>query len=296
MKWIWGVCFWVMTSALWSQDHQWWADNVGWDGITPWTKYLVFSPGRMGPNALPVPSFSNGLVDSSHQFSWTNQLTFTKGENTFSFILEAQYIPLPHRLSFKLFWMPLEWFQTSHFLKTERNVFHENYSAQTAVGDVYLETHHTIIQRPHYSSVLRLGYKFAASSQLGAARFTDTPGYYFDISWARHFHPSTQSTLTLSTMTGLYIWQTNKAPVHRQNDAFLYSVQCKLNHTNSTFILGLGGYLGYLNNGDQPHILEVAYRAEWPSQWAIQITGRKGISGDWPYTSLSIQIIKKIKT
>jgi hypothetical protein len=296
MKWIWGVWFWIMSLAVWGQDHQWWANQVGWDGVTPWTQYLIFSPGRMGPNALPVPSFSNGQVDSSHHLRWTNQLTFTEGEQTYSTILEAQYVPIPKRLGFKLFWMPLEWFNTSHLLKSERNVFHENYDTQTAVGDVYLETHHALIQRPHYSSLLRLGYKFAASNNLGAARFTDTPGYYFDISFARYFHPSPQTTLTLSAMTGLYIWHTNNAPIHRQNDAFLYSVQFKLNHSYSTFTLGLGGYIGYLNNGDQPHLIEVAYRADWPAKWAIQITGRRGVNDDWPYTSISIQLLKKIRS
>ncbi|MEY2948911.1 MAG: hypothetical protein RLZZ248_112 [Bacteroidota bacterium] len=296
MKWIWGLYFWMIAPALWSQDHQWWVDNVGWDGETAWTQYLIFSPGRMGPNALPVPSFSNGQVDSSHHLSWTNQLTFTKGESTYSTILEAQYVPLPHRLSFRLFWMPLEWFRTSHFLKTERKVFHEFYDDQTAMGDVYLETSHALIHRSHYSAVLRLGYKFAASSHLGAARFTDTPGYYFDISFVRNFPLSTQANFALSAMTGLYIWQTNNSPVHRQNDAFLYSVQLKLNHTYSTFILGLGGYIGYLNNGDQPHLMELGYRVERSAKWAIQITGRKGVNKDWPFTSLAIQIIKKIRT
>lgn len=296
MKWIWGICFSVCATALWGQDHQWWANNVGWDGNTPWSSYLVFSPGRMGPNALPVPSFSNGQIDSSHHLSWANQLTFTRGETTYSTILEAQYVPIPHRLSFRLFWMPLEWFSTSHLLKTDRNVFHENYDATTAVGDVYLETRHILIQRPHYSGLLRLGYKFAASSQLGAARFTDTPGYYFDVSFARHFRLNPQATISLSTMTGLYIWHTNNAPVHRQNDAFLYGVQFKLNHSYSTLIMGMGGYVGYLNNGDQPHLLEVAYRADWPTNWAVQIIGRKGINDDWPFTSFSIQLLKKIRT
>lgn len=296
MKWIWGVCFLIMTLAVWGQDHQWWANNVGWDGKTPWSQYLVFSAGKMGPNALPVPAFSNGQIDSSHHFSWANQLTFTKGERTFSTILEAQYVPIPNRLSFKLFWMPLEWFNTSHSLKTERNVFHENYDATTAVGDVYLETRHTLIQRPHYSGLLRLGYKFAASSHLGAARFTDTPGYYFDVSFARSFWTSSQTTIALSTMMGLYIWQTNNAPIHRQNDAFLYSIQFKLNHLYTTLIMGIGGYVGYLNNGDQPHLLELSYRTEWPIGWALQLTGRKGLNKDWPFSSISIQFIKKLRT
>ena len=47
-----------------AQSYTWWEETVHWDGVTPWERYIVFTPGFLGPNALPVPRVTNGSIDS----------------------------------------------------------------------------------------------------------------------------------------------------------------------------------------------------------------------------------------
>jgi hypothetical protein len=64
---------------------------------------------------------------------------------------------------------------------------------------------------------LRIGYRFP-SSEIGASRFTDAPGYYFDVSFAKGFH--SHPALKWIVMAGGYFWQA-EIRRHPQDDAFL---------------------------------------------------------------------------
>ena len=59
--------FWLCLSFSlnsFSQTPSWWENNVQWDGVTHWSRYILIDPKYMGPNALTVPHINNGSIDS----------------------------------------------------------------------------------------------------------------------------------------------------------------------------------------------------------------------------------------
>jgi hypothetical protein len=235
-----------------AQDFDWWKKVVNWDGVTPWQRYLITTPGYFGPNALPIPFISNGSIDSINSISLTGNLHFSKGDNTQNLGVYANYCVVKERIAFDIYWVPYERFQVSHAIKEKRHVFSHYYYDESAQGEIHLNTNVQLMNkwRKYIQLALRIGYRLPTSSGLGAARFTDAPGYYFDLSAGKPFNK--QSDWKLIGMVGLYVWQTN-LDGRRQNDAFLFGGGIEWNHSAWRIQVYGSGYLGYMNNlGDKP--------------------------------------------
>ena len=278
--WIIGL---LATGYLPAQDHPWWAQNVQWDGVSHWMSYIRFAPKYLGPNALPIPDLAGGVAPVRHSFAFDTQVHTQSGDRTLNPLLKATYAAVPGKIGFDIQFLPIEFFNTSHQLKTTRHVFHTFYHTRHATGDTYFQTYLQLLNRPRHLAdvLLRIGYRFPPSNQVGAARFTDTPGYYFDLSSGIPLSP----TARVHAMSGFYVWQTND-PQHAQNDAFLWGAGMTFSPGRWNLDLHIRSYLGYLKNGDDPIVgrLSASFqtnRTRW--QWLIQ----QGLH-DYSYTSLSL--------
>lgn len=172
------------------QDFTWWAKLVKWDGVTSWHRYINTNPAFLGPNALPVPFITNGSIDSLHSFTLTGNLHFSKGDYTQNFGLYVNYCLVKDIIAFDIYWVPYEHFQMSHAIKERRHVFSYFYYNNSAQGDLHLNTNIQLLNkiRNKVHLALRIGYRLPTSNGLGAARFTDAPGYYFDLSAGKPLH------------------------------------------------------------------------------------------------------------
>jgi len=236
-----------------SQTFDWWAQNVKWDGVSSWSKYMITMPGYMGPNALPVPSITNGSIDSSFSVTVTGNLHFSKGDNTQNPVLYANYCLVKDLISFDASWVPYEHFSVSHDMKERRHVFSHFYYDRKAAGELHLNTNIQLLKRwrEYIHLALRMGYRFPAGSGFGAARNTDAPGYYFDLSFGKPLNPF----LKWTGMLGFYAWQIEKEE-YRQNDAFLFGTGLEWMKGDWQLKGGIAGYLGYFKNlGDKPIVL-----------------------------------------
>ena len=233
-------CLPIFSSA---QSNTWWEETVHWDGVTPWERYIVFTPGFLGPNALPVPRLTNGSVDSVNSFGLSGHFYFSRDDQTQDIALYANYCLVKNKISFDVFWVPVEHFTMGHELKTERHVFPIHYYDHYANGDLHLNTNIQLFNNKakKIQSALRIGYRFP-TSEIGAARFTDAPGYYFDVSFAKGFnsHPA----LKWIAMAGGYFWQA-EIRRHPQDDAFLFGTGFEWNKKNLKIQTSVSGYLGY---------------------------------------------------
>jgi hypothetical protein len=241
-----------------AQSFTWWAQNVHWDGVTPWERYIKFSPGFLGPNALPGPQITNGSIDSVNSAGIGGSFYFSRGDQTENLSLYANYCLVKNKISFDFFWVPIEHFVMSRRLKEERNVFSDFYYEHYASGDMNLNTNIQLVNNEKkmiYSS-LRIGYRFA-NSEIGAARFTDAPGYYFDMSFAKKFvHAPAWKWIA---MAGIYVWQSDDIKNrHRQDDAFLFGSGFEWNKKNLRIQTYIAGYLGYnYHSRDKPYVFRL---------------------------------------
>jgi hypothetical protein len=261
-----------------AQSPQWWADNVNWDGKSPYQTYIRLSSAGMGPNALPVPSLHSPLRDTSSWFSGSLAAFHHQEEYTISSFLGLSWRPADWlRLNINV--IPLEYFQTSHQLKEERKVFWEGYDNHIAGGDFYVESLIRIPPRwlAGLKTELRIGLKTASGTHLGAARFTDTPGYYVDLSsiWLLSRHHA------LEIMLGFLAYQTYEIR-SRQNDCVLWGIGHSFSLKSWQLYHSLRGYNGYIRNGDAPVVYEAEISRYAYKRWEWFLKAGLGLQ-DYPF-------------
>ena len=130
--------------------------------------------------------------------------------------------------------------------------------------------------------LFNVGLKTASGSQFRNARYTDSPAYYFDLSY--HIERSINETLSydIGVLFGLYVWQTYMVN-NRQNDAVLAALSFNLYFKTYTLSQHLRGFSGYLDNGDSPVLYTTriskninSYQVYFQQQVSLQ---------DYPYNS-----------
>jgi hypothetical protein len=272
-----------------AQGFAWWERVVNWDGITPWERYIKFTPGYMGPNALPVPPIGNGTIDSITSMGFGAQFHFSKEDKTQNISLYANYSLVKNKISFDLYWVPVEHFKMSHRLKEERHVFADNYYDKYATGDIHLSTNIQLFnnKRNGWASALRVGYRFPSSNGLGAARFTDAPGYWLDVSFGKTFNNN--PSLKWITTLGGYFWQADNIDRHRQDDALLVGTGLELNKKRFRLQTYIGGYFGYFEQKrDDPMVARVNAEKTFGKK-VIFMKLQQGLN-DFKYSSVEVGV------
>lgn len=251
-----------------TQDHNWWAKNVGWDGTTHWSRYLISSARYLGPNALPIPQMYGEKIPEETSFGLSLNTHVTSGDVTYNTALYAQHSIKPKVLSFELYWVPVEFFTESHAIKTERKIFYQFYDNRFASGDVFLNTFFQVLNKEKHGIdvAVRLGYRFPSSTLQGAARFTDAMGYYLDGSFGKTLIKG-RSQLSVLGMFGIHVWQTNVENQY-QDDSILYGLGLRWTSQHLTLDSSYRGYYGYLNNGDRPEALSFKGRYRF-TNWTL---------------------------
>jgi len=224
--------------------------SVGYFSLS--AQEVKYAPAYFGPNALPVPEVTDGKIPNYTQVGFSSYYSFGYGDQTLSWRLDSEIPLLPKCVSLKL------WFD-----------FHENYwltpdlchlrgidplvSSGWATGDVYVQTRVSILKEKKYRPqiILAATIKTASGGQFKHRRYYDTPGYYFDASIAKSF-PIKSKLLTdvrIVGNIGFLCWETTNST---QNDAPMYGLNLILSNSYLSFENQIGGYWGWMNNGDHP--------------------------------------------
>ncbi len=265
-----------------SQDHYWWAENVGWDGVAHWSEYIQYGTAFMGPNALPVPELTDALLPEQHSIGFTTAGHFMPGDQTTNLKLTATWIPAS-KISVDLNYIPVEWYQTSHEVKTKRKVFHTFYDSRKASGDLILTSNYQVLNRKNTAIALRWAFRFPTSSMQGAARYTNTPGYFAVLSFSHVLQESINNPLKIHWMSGFYAWQTNQDEQF-QNDAFLAGLGLSKQFRKLQVASSIRGYTGYLEIGDSPLIVDTVTTYQLKST-EVSFCIIYGLH-DYPFTSI----------
>jgi hypothetical protein len=229
------------------QTFDWWKNHVKWDGVTHWSKYIKFSPGYMGVNALPIPVMGNGNLDSINSIAVTTNFHFSKGDNSQNPKLYFNYNIVKNKVTLDVNWVPIEWFQMSHQIKEERNVYWQDYYLKKATGDIIANVNFRVLEKwsPNMHFAFNMGLRYATSDGVGAARMTNTPGYWFNFSAAKPF--LNNKNWKAIALLGFYVWQTNNdVPRLYQDDAMTTGFGLEYNKKNIRLQTCFVGYFGYV--------------------------------------------------
>lgn len=283
--------------AFAQNEHGWWYEIHQHDGVTPWQRYLIMSPAFFGPNALPVPEINQGLIKSDFELESSIEAHYNSHEQTYNLYTKL-FIPLyKNRVGIQLSIVPVEFFSYDSLIRDQR--FSRNYEGKGhANGDLYIATQIQLLKNHRIWPDLLLGMhlRTASGNNFNSARFTDAPGYFFEISAGKSFNLNEDSSLVLRaySMLGFYVWQTNLF-AHFQDDAFLYGFGFKLSSKTISLVNELGGYYGYLNNGDRPLIYHFRLKTNFNKKINFGLQFEQGLQ-DYNFRSLRVSIFYVFKS
>jgi len=266
-----------------AQGFSWWNDTHQWDGNTHWSSYLIVSPAFMGPNAFPIPFAERKNTKNELDLNFNNH--FNSGEKNWDFLTRFSY-PLGEKASLRLSMNPIEYFEMDSTIRDERIARDESPKGY-ASGDLLVEMNALLFENKHSELLFNIGLKTASGSQFRNARYTDSPAYYFDLSFHHEKIISPDFKVDAGLLMGLYVWQTYMIN-NRQNDAILAAATLRLHYKDYCLQNDLRGFKGYLNNGDQPLLYSIKLLRSWNS---VQVSiSQQYTLHDYPYNSLSLGI------
>jgi hypothetical protein len=269
------------------ENYDWWVQIHHWDGVTPWYNYLKFTPQYLGPNALPVPEVQKGITGDKAEIELAADAHFSKGDKTQNAYSMLYYPVVPKIVAIEGYVVPLEHFKMDTITRDERAA-RDRDGEGTAGGDIYFGTVIQLVKEKKIPDMaLRLSMRTASGTNVSAARYTNAPGYFFDLSAGKEYSNEKylMSKIRWYVMIGFYSWQTNDAD-YLQDDALLYGAGVDFTFSKLIVSCNAGGYYGYINNDDRPLVT----RLQLSRKTGRQSYGIKFQSGlnDFPYNSVRI--------
>ena len=276
-------------TAFSQEDWTWWNELHGWKpGMPNWRSFIIISPGYLGPNALPVPSVQKGILKDPKSFEFSSDLHFRKGDNTQN-IAGRLYYPFGDKIAIELYWVMLERYAMSDSIRDERRA-RDRDGKGIATGDLYFTTYIQLIKgRKFPNTLLRMAGRTASGGHLDAARYSDAPGYYFDLGFSK---PVGKCIGQLNGMPfgsfGFYSWQTNDLD-NLQNDAYMYGIGFELSNENWRITNSLSGYSGYKDIRDKPMVYTLDIQKNLRKH-ALRFQYLYGLR-DWEYQTIKLSYL-----
>jgi len=270
-----------------NDDYAWWVQKHNWDGVSGYSKYMTTTPAYMGPNALPVPQIKSGLINNKLEFELSLENHFSKGDNT-SDLFAKLSVPLAKIVTVETYLVPIEYYKLDTLTRDERAA--RDYNCEgIAGGDFYFGTIIQIVKDHEKIPNIALGinFKTASGTTHRNARYTDAPGYFFDLSFGKVYKKN-KTDINLYGMIGFYSWQIYRGD-YSQNDAFLFGAGIDLSFKNIIFSNSCGGYAGYIGNGDKPLVYRCNIGTE-NKKFNYKLKYQLGLN-DFNYQTLAFSVI-----
>lgn len=250
-------------------------------------QHIVITPGFMGPNALPVPEIKTGKIPSKLNLEVAFENHTSDGDKTNNFYTEL-FVPLQaNKVGLFVSVVPIEFYKVDDATLLDRKI-ETTEGTGNAGGDIYVGTYIQLLQN-HKSLpdlLLTINLRTASGTKLEEARYSDAPGYFFDLSAGKEIPLSSSflSSMRLYAMGGLYVYQTHRTDF-RQNDAILYGAGIDLNFNKFVFKNAFGGYSGFVRDGDRPALVRSTLQTNFDSMVNYELGFQKGIA-DQKYTTV----------
>jgi hypothetical protein len=284
------------THLIAQEDFTWWGEKHNWDGFRHWTAYTKLTSKFMGPNALPVPDSKKGILPNQTTLKLAGEGHFSDGDKTQN-LFSSFYLPMfSERIGLQLEMVPVEFYKMDDKTRDER-ISREFVSEGRTVGDLYIATFIQLTKdhKKLPDMVLGINFKTASGANLDAARFTNTPGYFFDLSASKEitFNSKRISSIRPHALAGFYVYQTYLENNY-QNDAFMYGLGIDVNSKKVTYEASLNGYVGYLNEGDRPMVARLGIGSNNAEIANYGIRLQQGIFHQ-QYTTIRVYCVLKLK-
>lgn len=277
-----------------SDDFMWWNLKHGWQtGMPGWRSYIRITPGFLGPNALPVPEPTKGVVQSGSNLELGLDLHFREGDPTQNLFGKYYRSFAGDKIALEVYGVIAEHYAMSESVRDER--FARDFDGKgIAAGDLYFATHVQLTKgRKFPDTMVRLACRTASGSHLDAARYSDAPGYFIDFSFSKQYQGKKEGMTYLPfASAGFYSWQTNDL-LNLQNDALMYGLGMDIRGTAWSVSNSLSGYSGYKKEHDKPMVYTFDLKHKLKNH-TVRLQYLYGIR-DWRYQTIKLSFILKLK-
>ncbi len=275
--------------ALAEKDYSWWNEIHGWvPGGPSWRLFLHISPGYLGPNGLPVPEVAKGILSEKKSIELGSGIHFQKGDNAQDLFGKFYYPFANSRIAIEIYGVGIEHYAMSDSVRDAR-VSRVKSGEGIAFGDLYFATLIQICRDRRFpNTLLRMACKTASGDPLEAVRYSDSPGYFFDLSFSKQYGAEGAWKWLPFASGGFYSWQTSQPEIW-QNDAYMYAAGLECSKKNWTVTHSISGYSGYKDELDCPMVYTFDVKKQMKKN-VIRVQYLHGFR-DWLYNSVKISYV-----
>jgi hypothetical protein len=255
-----------------------------------------YSTAWFGPNANPVPEFTDARIPAKTTISLMGDYYFGFGDQTTNGYVKVEIPLLPERISLKIWSTVMEHFNTTDALMQLRGA---SKNSGFEGGDVYVQTRIRLLKETKNAPqiILNSTLKTASAKTVTTRRYFDTPGYYFDAEAGKSFFTTNSFINEIRAVAdiGFMCWETTNS---RQDDAPMYGGKIIIGNTHWKLENTLSGYWGWLHTyapispnhdyGDTPLIYATKFsilskNIDYFAQYQYGIT-------DFPYHQIRVGV------
>ena len=228
-----------------------------------------YSTAWFGPNANPVPEFTDATIPAKTTITLTGDYYFGHGDQTVNGYAKIEFPLIPERVSFKVWSTILEHYQVTDQVSAQRAMLDGNTSGK-ANGDIYFQTRILLLKETNNAPdiILNTTLKTASGTYQQYRRYFNTPGYYFDAEIGKSLHTQSSfiSEIRAVVNVGFMCWETERQST--QDDAPMYGGKIIIGNSDWKLENTLSGYWGWMHTN-------VRYGADYgdaPMVYAAKIT------------------------
>lgn len=210
-------------------------------------KWLQIAPGKMGPNALPVPEMDYALVDTISNFEVGVHGHTMTGDQAVNSYVSFLWTIVPRKVGVRVWGIPSETFRMDNSVRDDRQIYYDDTGWITNPGDLWINTFIQIVQgRKNWPDI---SISYSAKTTTGwskHARYTDGAVNYYYAAFGKSLFPKKGfiDEIRLAGMGGFYVWQTNKVMM-AQDEGPLYQLGLIFKSGTISWANEIGGYSGY---------------------------------------------------
>jgi len=227
-----------------------------------------YSTAWFGPNANPVPEFTDATIPAKTTITLTGDYYFGHGDQTENGYAKIEFPLIPERVSFKVWSTILEHYQVTNQLSAERGMLGN--TSGKANGDLYFQTRILLLKEKDNTPdiILNTTLKTASGTFQQYRRYFNTPGYYFDAEIGKSIHTKSSfiSEIRAVANVGFMCWETERQST--QDDAPMYGGKIIIGNEHWKLENTLSGYWGWMHTN-------VGYGSDYgdaPMVYATKIT------------------------
>ena len=258
---------------------------------------VKYSSAWFGPNANPVPEFTDGRIPQKTTISLMADYYFGYGDETKNGYFKIEIPLVSERVSFKIWSTVFEHYKVTPELSAYREM-NGNLSGKSN-GDFYVQTRISLLKEKKTAPAIILNstLKTASGTNFNERRYFDTPGYYFDMEIAKSIYTKAKFINEIRAVgnLGFLCWETTGSS---QNDAPMYGAKVIIGNKKWNLDNKIAGYWGWIHTnkklcplgdyGDAPLVYssKITFKSEYMDYFAQY---QYGIN-DFPYHQIRLGI------